>query len=484
MGSGMTRRDLLRAGAAAGAVALSADPLVRAAMAATPGPGKLTDIEHVVILIQENRSFDHYFGTMAGVRGFNDAIAGGKIAQPGYPVAGYENQLLPFHLATAGAPQCFPDITHDWAPQHECWDGGAMDGFASTHVAADGLAAGPATMGYYEQEDVPYYRGLAEAFTLCDGYHCSVLGPTDPNRLYSLSGTIDPDGKAGGPLLETLPLLGRETAKFSWRTMPEELSSSGVSWKVYDGVGGGNLDNILSYFHAYHENPGLAERAFKPAYPKDFSADIAAGELPQVSWINTSVGEAEHPGFSSAAAGERAVANLLGAIMRHPKVWKKTAVFITWDENGGFYDHVAPPVAPEGTPGEYITVPDITNSSGGIKGPIGLGYRVPLIIASPFSRGGFLSSDIFDHTSILRFLETRFGVEVPNLSAWRRETVGDLTSAFNFAEPNASKPSLTKPHLTRNEANGHCATSGPVVVPPNSPPVQEAGGKWRKPSGV
>ena len=484
MASGMTRRDLLRAGAAAGAVALSADPLVRAAMAATPGPGKLTDIEHVVVLIQENRSFDHYFGTMAGVRGFSDAIAGGKIAQPGYGVEGYENELLPFHLETAGAPQCFPDITHNWVPQHECWDGGAMDGFARTHVADDGLGAGPATMGYYEQADVPYYRALAEAFTLCDGYHCSVLGPTDPNRLYSMSGTIDPEGLAGGPLVETLTL-GRNTPKFSWTTMPEQLSSSGITWKVYDGAGGGNLDNVLTFFKAYHENTGLAERAFNPVYPKDFAADLSSGELPQVSWINTSIGETEHPGFSSAAAGERSVAGVLGAIMKHPKIWKKTAVFITWDENGGFYDHVAPPVAPEGTPGEYLSAPDISNNSGGIKGPIGLGYRVPMIIASPFSRGGFLASDTFDHTSILRFLETRFGVEVPNLSAWRRETVGDLTSAFNFAEPSFGNPNLTKPHLTHKEALGQCATSGPVVVPPNSLPQQEPGsGKWRKPSGL
>ncbi len=135
-------------------------------------------------------------------------------------------------------------------------------------------------------------------------------------------------------------------------------------------------------------------------------------------------------------------------------------------------------------PGEYLTVPDITGAAGGVTGPIGLGFRVPMLIASPFSRGGFLCSDTFDHTSILRFLEPRFGTEVPNLSAWRRETAGDLTSAFNFAEPNGTKPSLPKPHLTHSQANGHCTTSGPVVVPPNSLPAQEAGGKWRKPSGV
>ena len=169
----LTRRELLQAGAAAGAVALSADPLIQSALAAVPRAGKLSEIEHVVILIQENRSFDHYFGTMPGVRGFGEA--GAPLAQPGYPVAGFEDELLPFHLETGGASQCLHDITHDWVPQHESWDGGAMDGFVRTHIASDGLEAGPATMGYYERADIPFYWELAEAFTICDGYHCSAL---------------------------------------------------------------------------------------------------------------------------------------------------------------------------------------------------------------------------------------------------------------------------------------------------------------------
>jgi phospholipase C len=480
---GMTRRDLLRAGAAAGAVALTADPLVKAALAAAPRPGKLSDIEHVVILIQENRSFDHYFGTMAGVRGFNDAIATGDVAQPGYPVAGFEGELLPFHLATNGAPQCFPDITHQWVPQHESWDGGAMDGFVRAHLAVDGSAAGPATMGYYEAQDIPYYRALAQQFTLCDGYHCAVMGPTDPNRLYSMTGTIDPEGLAGGPLVETL-LLDRRN-RFSWTTMPEQLSAAGISWKIYDGTGEGVLDNVLTYFKAYNGNAALEERAFAPEYPHDFLADLHSKELPQVSWINMSIGETEHPGYSTAAVGEHSMAKVLNQLLHHQDTWRKTALFVTWDENGGFYDHVAPPVPEAGTPGEFLTAPDISGSAGGIAGPIGLGYRVPMIVASPFSRGGFLCSDTFDHTSILRFLETRFGVEVPNLSQWRRETTGDLTSAFNFAQPDFSNPSLPAVHLSPKEVkSGGCETSGPVTVPANSLPQQEEGGSWRTPSGL
>jgi phospholipase C len=485
MQAGMTRRELLQTGAAAGVLALEADPLIRGAFSALPRPGKLTDIEHVVILIQENRSFDHYFGTLPGVRGFSDESARNTLSQPGYPVPGFEGQLLPFHLETGGKAQCFPDITHNWVPQHESWNGGQMDGFVRAHLPIDGPTAGPATMGYYERADIPFYFALAEAFTICDNYHCSVLGPTDPNRLYSMSATIDPDGLNGGPLIETLTLnRAMLEGNFTWTTMPEQLSAAGVSWKVYTGTGLGVYDNVLTYFNAYQTNPELADLAFNPFYPCDFSADLANGELPQVCWINTSINETEHPGYSTAAAGEYTVAKLIKRLHAHG-MWDKTALFLTWDENGGFFDHVAPPVAPAGTPGEYLTVPDVTGDDGGITGPIGLGFRVPMLIVSPYSRGGFLCSDVFDHTSILRFLETRFGVEVPNLSEWRREVTGDLTSAFNFIQPDASNPKLPKVELTAKEdKSGGCAVSSPVTVPPNSLPEQQPGGHWRQPSGL
>jgi len=480
---GLTRREVLQAGAAAGIATLAADPLVQLAMAARPRGGKLTDIEHVVILIQENRSFDHYFGTLPGVRGFADPSGQEALHQPGYPVAGFEGELLPFHLETNGAPQCFPDITHQWAPQHHCWDGGKMDGFVKAHLEVDGEAAGPATMGYYERADIPFYHALADAFTICDNYYCSVLGPTYPNRLYSMSGTIDPEGLGGGPLIETVDNRTPFEGRFTWTTMPEQLTAAGVSWKVYTGSHLGYFDDVLPFFKAYQTNPELARLAFDQEYPKDFVTDLANEELPQVSWINTSLAETEHPGNSTATIGEAAVGTVVRKLMDHGKAWEKTALFVTWDENGGFFDHVPPPAPPPGTPGEYLTVPDLTGDSGGIQGPIGLGFRVPLLIVSPFSKGGFLSSDVFDHTSLLRFLETRFGAEVPNLSQWRRETTGDLTSAFNFSEVDTHRAKLPYIELTKRElANGGCQTSGPVKVPPNSLPVQEPG-ELRHPSG-
>lgn len=484
MDSGLTRRQILQAGFAAGAVALSSDPLVQLASAAKAKPlGKLSDIDHVIILIQENRSFDHYFGTYSGVEGYGNVAAKSIFEQEGYPAPGFEGKLLPFHLETGGAAQCFPDITHSWQPQHKAWDNGALDKIVTTHMEYDGSEAGAATMGYYEQSDIPFYRELANAYTICDHYYCSVLGPTDPNRLYSMSGTIDPNGENGGPLVETLEKGDpRAAGKLTWTTMPEQLTAAGISWKVYSGTAAGNEDNELEYFKNFQTNPTLHSLAFEQNYPKQFKKDLGHGELPQVSWINVSLSETEHPGNGSAKVGEHVVAELMKMLLGHKKTWEKTALFITWDENGGFFDHVAPPVAPPGTPGEYITVPDITSDDGGITGPIGLGFRVPMLVVSPFTRGGLVSSDTFDHTSTLRFLETRFGVEVPNLSEWRRETTGDLTSAFNFAAPpNPKKPHLPTVSLSPTEES--CFKTSPVTVPPNSYPTQEPGTRGT-PSGI
>ncbi len=489
MGAEFTRRQILQAGAAAGvAAALSADPLARIASAAKPRPlGKLSDIDHVVILIQENRSFDHYFGTYSGVEGFGDAAAKPVFEQEGYPAAGFEGKLLPFHLESKDVAQCFPDITHDWVPQHHSWDNGAMDNFVRAHLEVDGSQAGPATMGYYEREDIPYYFALAEAFTLCDHYHCAVMGPTDPNRLYSMSATIDPNGEAGGPLVQTLGGVQRSKTEgtFKWTTMPEQLNAAGVSWKVYGGTNLSVLDNPLVYFEKFHTDTELKEKAFNPVYPTDMKTDLEKGELPQVSWVNISVEETEHPGFSTAKTGEHATEGLLKLLMKFKSTWEKTAVFITWDENGGFFDHVVPPTAPLETPGEYLTVEDISGNSGGIKGPIGLGFRVPMIVASPFTRGGLVSPVTYDHTSTLRFLETRFGVEVPNLSEWRRDNTGDLTEAFNFAvPPEPKKPKLPPVKLKGVEKHqGGCETKAPVSVPPNSYPTQEPGTRGT-PSGI
>jgi phospholipase C len=466
-------RDIGKAGLGAAALAGGIDELIAAAAAASPPhAGSLADIEHVVILIQENRSFDHYFGTYSGVRGFGDKHGRKAFTQP----AGGGTTLHPWHLSNG----CLPDISHDWGPQHRSWNGGRMNGFITSRSPADvnGPAIAPQTMGYYTQSDLRFYHGLADAFTICDGYFCSVIGPTDPNRLMSMSATIDPAGKAGGPLLQT-NLSGRSD-KFSWRTMPEQLQAKGISWKVYSANGGAVLDNVLTYFRQYTPGSTLEARGLKPVYPDDFVSDLNANKLPKVSWILTSIIDTEHPDYSTPLAGEIAARQLIESIVSHHEIWKKTALFITWDENGGFFDHVAPPTAPKGTEGEWLTVPTLPAKAQGIRGPIGLGFRVPMLVVSPFSRGGLVCTDTFDHTSTLRFLETRFGVTVPNVSRWRRKHTGDLTSAFNFAAP----PRYRAPSLPKLSGTGICATSPAVVPVKQGPFPRQQRGTRKAPSGI
>ena len=483
----ITRRDLLRttgaAAATAGLAGLGLEPWVERAFSAPRRPGALKDIKHVVILMQENRSFDHYFGTYKGVRGFSDSKGRAAFTQAGYP-NGNGGVLQPFHVDIhAMGGDCTPDITHDWGPQHRAWNNGAMDRFVAEHVAANGPQVGPLTMAYYQRSDLAYYYALADAFTICDRYHCSVIGPTDPNRLYSMTGTMDPAGAKGGPLMETLVLKRGDLAgKFFWTTYPEQLSARGISWKVYTGPGGGSFQNVLPYFNKFQTNPALAARGTKPTYAQFFS-DVANGKLPEVTWVLPDVQETEHPEFGGPFGGMTAARKVISALTKKKSVWEKTVLLLTWDENGGFFDHVAPPVAPPGTAGEFVTVPNLPAAAQDIRGPIGLGFRVPMLLISPFSRGGFVCSDVFDHTSMLRFLERRFGAEVPNLSAWRRSHTGDLTSAFNFVKPNARVPHLPGlgavpgPHL-------NCGLAAPPPIPAtNSIPKQEAG-RPRRPHGL
>jgi len=159
--------------------------------------GKLTDIEHVVILIQENRSFDHYFGSYRGVRGFSDQSPAFQQPDPTQTTNSPMGLLLPFHLDTSKTnAACTHDITHAWLPQHQSWNNGAMDGFVSSRLLIDTNDA-ILTMGYYTRADLPFYYAVADAFTICDNYFCSVIGPSDPNRLYTVAASIDPDGKMG-----------------------------------------------------------------------------------------------------------------------------------------------------------------------------------------------------------------------------------------------------------------------------------------------
>jgi phospholipase C len=469
----VTRRTVLKAGAAlaAGKVATRSGSarrdaqsrLVDAAFeASTTVPARMDDIEHVVILMQENRSFDHFFGTYPGVRGFDDrhVLRQPKRGNrpiwyqygwaPGDTKANSRHYTLPFHLDTSdpvGDAGCVDSPTHAWTPQHQSRANGAMDQFLVAHVESDGLAVGPQTMGYYTRNDIGFYYDLADAFTICDNYHCSVIACTAPNRLYLMSGTLDPDGHGGGPVTSnpqglSVPGLNFHDGfpSYTWETMPERLEAAGVSWKAYQPPGSQIYDsigvlsyNILQYFKSFQDaDSSLFAKGMLPSFPGEFQADVLADKLPSVSWIMSMGTLDEHPP-ASVMMGELAIVQqILSTLLANPKVWEKTLFILTYDENGGFFDHVPPPTAPPGTPGEYLTKTP-TCGSNDPAGPIGLGFRVPTLVMSPFSAGGFVCSDVLDHTSTLRFIESRFGVTVPNLSKWRRQTTGDMTGAINFA---------------------------------------------------
>ena len=460
------RRTLLAAAMATGGAgvlaamtrsgAAGAAAMARSAASTAPAGSDLGAIEHVVFLMQENRSFDHYYGTYRGVRGFDDHPAGspGVFAQrwPG----GRDSHLLPFHLdSTSGIGACTNDLDHSWQGQHLSWGGGSNAAFVATHVRPEfeGPDQGVLTMGYYRRRDLPYYYALADAFTICDNYHCSVFGPTHPNRLMSLSGTLDPTGHAGGPVLITDPSPDA-VYSVSWDTMPEVLEDAGVSWKVYTPQGAiytpaffeqhglVATDAILPFFSQYKSPTSpLYQKAFLPLYPADFVSDVASGQLPAVSWILPPAGYDEHPS-SPPALGEWFTSQLVKTLLSNPAVWSKTVLFHMYDENDGFFDHVPPPSAPAGTPGEYLAQPSLPGDAEGIRGPVGLGFRVPMLVISPFSRGGHVASQVFDHTSQLRFLEERFGVRAPNISAWRRRHTGDLTSALHPGRAEVAVPAL------------------------------------------
>ena len=510
--SRVSRRTLLKGGLALGAagaagwagLSSSAGASIDRALASTPSTlPTLSDIRHVVFLMQENRSFDHYFGTLSGVRGFADPkVLTNRINRTRVPVwnqYGYQpgvgvdpaGYLQPFELQQqfpTDNGDCTNDISHEWGPQHQSWDAGKMDAFVQAHLEADGDANFVATMGYFTRSELSFYYALADAFTICDAYHCSVLGPTDPNRVMALSGTIDPTGAGGGPVLVT-QTTGRpqQYGTFDWTTMPEQLLDAGVTWKVYNDPTGLALFNPLPYFKAYTEETTrgqqLQQQAIAPNYPADFIADVTAGSLPQVSWIHGPVSQCEHPA-TAPQWGENLVQSVLDTLTSNPDVWAHTLFVLHYDENGGFFDHVPPPVPPPGTAGEYLSMDPLPATAGGIAGPVGLGFRVPCILMSPFTMGGYTASEVFDHTSTLLLLEKIFGVPVPNVSDWRRGTVGDLTSALALGQPAQPVPpvlpdaSLTVPVVDEEVVvNALTGTfdEGFSYAPPtqNTMPVQE-----------
>jgi phospholipase C len=550
-----TRRDFLRDAAmlTGGAIAWGSlpDAIARAA-AINPAPGTtFHDAEHVVILMQENRSFDHCFGALRGVRGFRDPRP--HLQPNGNPVwfqtDAHGDTYAPFRLdITKTNATWIGGLPHTWPDQVDARNGGKYDKWLIAKPKKDL----PFTLGHYARDDVPFYYALADAFTVCDQAFCASLTGTTANRLYLWTGTVRAEPADAARVMNADTYYDKEV---SWRTFPERLEDAGVSWRIYqneitfdsglttdeDAWLSSFGDNPLEWFTQYNvrfgasrrayvpkflaaapgliqskerelEAAGLSESARKklqtqlddlrarvaaataerpvytdaawralpararalhekafttnagdPAYRSlarlayqdgattretsvpagdvlhQFRHDVSSGALPAVSWLVAPENFSDHP--SAPWYGAWYVSEVLDILTKNPDVWKKTVFILCYDENDGYFDHVPPFVAPHpsrretGVASPGIDTTDEWANVHGREHSLGLGYRVPLVIASPWSRGGCVNSQVFDHTSVMRFLETWLGgkgtrVHESHIGSWRRTVCGDLTSAF------------------------------------------------------
>jgi phospholipase C len=385
------RRSFLKGAGLAAAAGIAA-PLLPAARAraAGAGPGSVP-IQHVVVACQENRSFDHYYG-FAPFAGQFGVPAG--YSQPD----GQGGAVTPYHFTSLATS----DIGHSWSAMHSEYDAGAMDGFFTT----DGINC----LGYYTAQDLPFYYSLFTDFTLCGNYFCSVMGPTYPNRFYLASGT------SGG--ITTNGIWG--FGVFDYPIILDLLEDAGVTWKVYntawDPVPPGDSDNVFVFWQLFADD----DRTHGTI--ADYKADLKHGRLPQVSFVipSFSRGEDEHPPADISVG--MGIQQELVTALQQSSAWERSAYIITYDESGGFFDHVAPPQLDA----------------------YGLGFRVPTWVISPFARKAHVEPTLYEHSSILKFIETVFGLP----------TLASINHRFDTATPGGPN----------NQAGGSSA-AGPPAPP-------------------
>lgn len=473
---------------------------VQRAFAITPEPGStFLDAEHIVIMMQENRSFDHMFGTLQGVRGFNDPrairLSNGNSVFLQTDVSG--ETYVPFRLDIKDTKATWMgSIAHTRHSQVDAWNKGHHDGWIEAKRPHNpDYAHIPMTMGHYTREDLPFHYALADAFTVCDQHYCGAMTSTTPNRSIFMTGTVRDQQNTDSKVYMRNDQLS--SGNLAWKTFPERLQEAGIDWKFYqnDLTHGSGMSheehqwlsnfgcNVLEMFAAYHSetsNSDLQKRAFvtnvgdknyhaletleleddgkkiQMRVPKgdvlhQFRQDVESGTLPTISWLAPPEKFSDHP--TAPWFGGWWISEIVDILTKNPEVWKKTIFIYTYDENDGYFDHAPSFVAADpknrttgrassgiDTGLEYMYVQDEVRQ--GVperearNGPIGLGYRVPLIIASPWTRGGWIDSQIFEHSSTLQFLETfiqqKYGKQIreTNISSWRRAVSGDLTSAF------------------------------------------------------
>ncbi len=365
--------------------------------------------------MQENRSFDSYLGHLHD-SGQPQAEAEPSTASNPNPVNPAGPPVGAFHQSR----YCeVADLEHSWTGTHQEWNGGAMDGFTAANVTPTD-PTGARTMGYYTQADLPYYYGLYSTFAMADRYFSSVLGPTFPNRLFLLAGT------SFGHIRNDLPPLDG----FTQRSVFNLLDEANVTWRVY-------YSDLLPFANEFFYVRAHADGHIFPI--SQYYADAASAQLPQVAFVDgtlaggPAVANDEHPP-ANVQVGQAFTAGVVDALFHSPQ-WSSSALFLAYDEDGGFYDHVPPPPAP---------VPDAIApllKTGNVPAAFDrYGFRVPAVVVSPYAKAHFVSHVVYDHTSILRFIETRFGL--PALT--QRDALADpMLGMFDFTKiAFANPPSL------------------------------------------
>ena len=340
-----------------------------------------TPIDHVVVIMKENHAFDNYFGTFPGVDGLppNASLADG-----------YGGSVSPHWMGTDWSP----DLSHSRTSELMAYANGTNTGFA---IAVDGgdRALANVTIGYYDAREIPGYWALARNYTIADQYFQSMLGPTIPNRFFSFAGTNA--GQATDALFDV---------SFNVPTIFDQLAARGITWRYYYSPGTFH-GPLPSYFTGISSNASMRAQLV----PMDrLLPDLAANHTAQVTYIDPedSFSISEHPP-QNVTEGEAWTMSVIHAVMDLP-TWNRTAIFLTWDENGGFYDHVVPPQVDAW----------------------GYGFRVPMIVISPYARRGYVDSEVMDHTSIMKFIATNWNL--PSLTP-REANANDLLSAFQFPSP-------------------------------------------------
>ncbi|KAL6047517.1 phospholipase C, partial [Balamuthia mandrillaris] len=452
------------------------------------GTGTLQDLQHIVIFMQENRAFDHYYGNLNGVRGFNDRahprLPNGRPIF--YQPAGKDSYILPFNLQfDRTSAQCMPAPQMAYESDIMIFNGGKMDAWNTARDPGFG-------MSFFNRSDLPWYYALADAFTIGDQYFQSTFTATNPNRQHLFTGS----NGLSAPNSQGVCSLDDSEYKpgFMWETMAETLLKAGVSWRVIQEVDNFD-DNAFEWFNSFQQaKPGspLYELGIRPVddLVQAFEDMVSKDSLPSVLWIVGPTALSEHA-ENHPGDGED-LSNRLISVLGKPQyksVYAKTAFILNYDEGGQFFDHhwtPTPPRPEEGGKSTVTTVGELTvEEEFDIPpgNPIGLGFRVPLIIVSPWTRGHYVYSEISDHTSVIKLIEKRFGVRCPNISPWRRAIVSDLTAAFDFSSPDYSWPTaLPDTSQNVNKSKWECDNlPAPRLPEKQSMPTQEPGTRLSRP---